>query len=556
MTSSSIPRHPALENFNLLHSVLDETTPTITTLIGTNTYPSPLQYGCLCASRATVEHALHEIDIIMAHLEHARLQLLDVHKNHRSVMSPIRRLPAEILAEIFAAATTSFYPGWAVVLSRVCAEWRAVAIGCCPEMWNNMDISYKVAPKDPEALLRLVFSRCRDGPLYIRIGDIDNSIIAPLSIMMKESSRWRSFEVYRPNAELMGAFGTIRGNLDILESLSIRLSRVLYEGIITTFETAPSLKTVELNGQTAEMRIALPFSQLESYTDDSQPRRQGVSTAQYFLNILRKSPRLLKFHAGSCSWFPQRLIPVDPIVAPPFLHESLEELSSYDPALLRSVVLPALRIVKMESPNGVHVISMPLLALRELIVRSGCSLTSLTLRNISLGNQGSPHWRDVLDLTPCLTKLEVIMRHSFGSMYTVDFLSGLAKGLAEKGKSPEDPARYDIVPLLTDLTIEVADETRVMVFYSFLNADFVDMVASRYRQRSAALRHVRVVAKGNDSKQHVNFWAFGNSEFGQMRALKSEGLEICVFSESGWRGERVDCLALAEVVMCSVIIQR
>ncbi|KAK0432626.1 hypothetical protein EV421DRAFT_2000373 [Armillaria borealis] len=548
--------HPVLssfkENFSLLHSALDETTPTIATLLGTNNYPSPYQYRILCASRSKVGNALHEIDIIMEHLEDERHRLLDIQESHRRVMSPVRHLPAEILSKIFALSTTSFYDvfdsrlmdgPWA--LSKVCSEWRAVAIGCCPQMWNNMNISCEVAPRDPEALLRLVLSRCRDGPLHIRIGDVDNAVIALLSIVIEESPRWRSFEVKHPNAQLMGALGVVRGKLDILESLSIRLSSVLGQGLITTFETAPHLKTVELNGQIGEMRISLPFSQLKSYIDDSYPRTQGVSTAEYFLNILKKSPRLLKFHAGCYSWFPGHLVTVHPVVAPPFVHESLEELSSYDPALLRSVLLPELRVVKMETPDGGYAIRTPILALSELIVRSNCSLTSLTLRNISLGYRGTPCWRDVLDLTPCLTKLEVVMRHGFG-MYTTTFLSGLAEGLAEKGKSQEDPARYDIVPLLADLTIEVADEASgSIIFYSFLDCDFVDMVASRYR--SAALRHVQVVAKSNGENQGIDFWKFGNDEFRQMKELKSEGLKICILNESGWRGEQVDCLATEAV---------
>ncbi|PBK87141.1 hypothetical protein ARMGADRAFT_1168736 [Armillaria gallica] len=531
--------HPVLssfkESFKLLHSALDETTLTVATLLGTNDHPSPHQCGILRTSRGRVENALHEIDIIMEHLEHERHRLLNVQESHRRVMSPVRHLPAEILSKIFALSTTSFYDvfdsrlmdgPWA--LSKVCSEWRAVAIGCCPEMWNNMNISCEVDPRDPEALLRLVFSLCRDRPLHIRIGDIDNAVIALLSIVTEESPCWRSFEVDYPNPQLMSALGAVRGKLDNLEFLSIRQSGVLGQGLITTFETAPSLKSVELNGQTGEMQISLPFSQLRSYIDDSYPRAQGVSTAEYFLNILKKSPRLLKFHAGYYSWFPGHLVTVHPVVAPPFVHESLEELSSYDPSLLRSVLLPELKAVKMEAPKGKYTNTAPLIALCELIVRSNCSLTSLTLRNISLGYRGTP-----------------FMRHGFG-MYTTTFLSGLAEGLAAKGRVPEDSARYDIVPLLTDLTIEVADEASgSIVFYSFLNCDFVDMVASRYC--SAALRRVRVVAKSNGENQGIDFWKFGSDKFKQMKELKSEGLKICVFNESGWRGEQVDCLATAAV---------
>ncbi len=91
---------------------------------------------------------------------------------------------------------------------------------------------------------------------------------------------------------------------------------------------------------------------------------------------------------------------VHPVVNSVIFHESLEELS-YDPALLRSVLLPELKVVKLVIPDGENSLKIPLLALHELIVKSNCSLTSLTLRNIGPGD-----WRDVLNLTPSLTKLE------------------------------------------------------------------------------------------------------------------------------------------------------
>ncbi|SJK97272.1 uncharacterized protein ARMOST_00523 [Armillaria ostoyae] len=548
--------HPVLssfkDNFSLLHSALDETTSTLATLLGTNNYPNPDQYAILRASRGKVENALQEIDIIIEHLEHERRLLHDIQESHRRVMSPVCHLPAEILSQIFALSTSSFYDvfgpnlmegPWA--LSKVCSQWRAVAIGCCPEIWKNMNIAFNVDPRDPEALLRLVFSRCRAGPLHIRIGYVDNVVIDLLSMVMEESRRWSSFEVYYPNPQLMDALGAVRGNLDTLESLSLRLSNDPGQGLITTFEIAPSLKTVELIGQTGEMRVSLPFSQLVSYIDDSYPPAPGVSTAEYFLNILKKSPRLLKFHAGCYTWFPGQYLIVHPVVEPPIVHESLEELSSYDPALLRSILLPELRVVKMEIPDGGNSLRTPLLALHELVVKSSCSLTSLTLRNIGLGDRGAPYWRDVLDLTPSLTKLEVVMRHGFGT-YTMDFLSGLAKELAEKREDSENPPRHDIVPLLTDLTIEVADAAPgSIVYYSFLNCDFVDMVASRYH--SAALRRVRVVAKSNGGNEGIDFWKFGNDEFKRMKELRTDGLKIYVFEENGRRGEQIDRLVIETV---------
>ncbi|KAK0495193.1 hypothetical protein EDD18DRAFT_1254968 [Armillaria luteobubalina] len=485
----------------------------------------------------------------MEHLERERHRLHDIQERHRSVMSPVRQLPTEILSEIFALSTSSFYDvfgpnlmGGPWTLSKVCSRWRAVAVGCCPAMWKNMNIAFNVDPRDPEALLRLVFSRCRDGPLHIRIDYVDLNADL-LSIVMEASPRWRSFKVEYPHPQLMDALRAVRGKLDILESLSLRLSNDPVQGLVTTFEMAPSLKTVELFGQTGEMRVSLPFSQLMSYVDDSCPPAPGASTAKYFLNILEKSPRLLKFQAGCYTWFPSQYPPVQSVVEHPIVHESLEELSSYDPAMLRSVSLPKLKVVKMEIPDEGNSLRTPLLALRELIVRSNCSLTSLTLRNIGLGDRGAPCWKDVLELTPSLTKLEVVMRHGFGT-YTTDFLSGLANGLAERREDPGNPTRYDIVPLLTDLTIQVADTAPgSRLHYSFLNSNFVDMVASRYH--SAALRYVRVVAKSYSSNDSIDFWEFGNDDFKRMEELRAEGLKIYVFEEHGRRGRHIDCLVTA-----------
>lgn len=334
----------------------------------------------------------------------------------------------------------------------------------------------------------------------------------------------------------MDALGAIRElKLDILESLSIRLHHVFDPKLITTFETAPSLKAVELRGASGGMRIALPFSQLQSYIDDGGHEMRGVSSARYFLDILKKSPQLLKFHAGGDSVL-HEFLTANPVVAPPLLHESLEELSLYDPMLLRSIVLPALRIMTLGHPYRAY--KIPLLALSEMIARSSCSLTSLSLRNIAFDDQGTSHWRDILDLTPCLTKLEVIMLHSYGNTST--FLSSLIEGLDEKGDSSDDLVRYDIVPLLTDLAIKVADEAdEEGVYHNFLNSDFVDMVAWRYRW--AALRNVCVVVRGEDKGR--DFWEFRSNEFEFLNGLKSEGLRICVFKERDGRGKRVDCLA-------------
>ncbi|KAK0188311.1 hypothetical protein F5146DRAFT_1139827 [Armillaria mellea] len=121
------------ENFSLLLSALDETTPTIATLLRTNSYPSArnsahlMGHGRKRPARNRHYHA-------------ASRQLLDIQETHRRAMSPVRHLPAEILSKIFTLATgTSFYDafdpqyehdliqsGLQRILTRCCAQYSHV----------------------------------------------------------------------------------------------------------------------------------------------------------------------------------------------------------------------------------------------------------------------------------------------------------------------------------------------------------------------------------------------------------------------------------------------
>ncbi|KAI0055567.1 hypothetical protein BV25DRAFT_1783242, partial [Artomyces pyxidatus] len=73
----------------------------------------------------------------------AALNSLDVHIN---ALSPISRLPSEILAHIFlycAAESTTWWKngiwkGWAAV-THVCRWWRHVALGN-PRLWRHIDL--------------------------------------------------------------------------------------------------------------------------------------------------------------------------------------------------------------------------------------------------------------------------------------------------------------------------------------------------------------------------------------------------------------------------------
>ncbi len=160
-------------------------------LLATNHPPTPEDIGPLEESRKSVKHSLlqvqKEISILqqsLTALKQKEAHLLVADDELRGVLSPIRRLPREILAEILSLVPEpkprSYYDDKAVqfhdvsdtssgyglpwTLSYVCQEWRTVLISLCPQLWTNLDIGSHPEPKkNPVALLREALKRSGDG---------------------------------------------------------------------------------------------------------------------------------------------------------------------------------------------------------------------------------------------------------------------------------------------------------------------------------------------------------------------------------------------------------
>ncbi|KAJ7114045.1 hypothetical protein C8R44DRAFT_553372, partial [Mycena epipterygia] len=86
-------------------------------------------------------------------------------------LSPIRRLPPEILLQVFllCAPLNRLTRRDLLQLSQVCAHWRALVLGT-PVFWRAVDLdmmfwSHKMLP-----LVQKALERSGSSPLQIRIG--------------------------------------------------------------------------------------------------------------------------------------------------------------------------------------------------------------------------------------------------------------------------------------------------------------------------------------------------------------------------------------------------
>ncbi|KAJ6523481.1 hypothetical protein DFH09DRAFT_1047178, partial [Mycena vulgaris] len=98
---------------------------------------------------AKLDPQIIEAALDLAELKAKRTRRTEMLKSIRGVISPIRRFPPELLAEIFdycreasliCGSCTTLNPMEApIVLSHVCSFWRAVSLST-PKLWDTVHI--------------------------------------------------------------------------------------------------------------------------------------------------------------------------------------------------------------------------------------------------------------------------------------------------------------------------------------------------------------------------------------------------------------------------------
>ncbi|KAJ7065491.1 hypothetical protein C8F01DRAFT_1125767 [Mycena amicta] len=209
----------------------------------------------------------------------------------RSALSPVRRLPPELLSHIFwlcvpgitrdlssknyAAEIHRLTRRELMTLAQVCAHWRTLAFGT-PSFWRTIDLdlmfwSHKMLPLVEETL-----DRSGNSLLQIRLGAPDGITVDSmlLKLVAKHSARWQAVLLC-----MDFAFGTalseIRGNLPRLEY--IHLAGLIDQdgadaaqtlsaatAAVALITDAPSLIDVAYTGPVKALD-SLPWCQLERF---------------------------------------------------------------------------------------------------------------------------------------------------------------------------------------------------------------------------------------------------------------------------------------------------
>ncbi|KAJ7143129.1 hypothetical protein C8R43DRAFT_954264 [Mycena crocata] len=246
----------------------------------------------IAAAGATLSKYDTEIEQLQQTLQgmlSERSKLQDYVDGCRAALSPVRRLPPEILCEIFAPFSQSLRHSWhsdpgsfrpeaagiakleLLELSKVCSRWHRLIMGT-PRFWSDVALNFASWPGEPQDtlllhLLKTFLDRGAHYPLTLsmRLTRYPQSAQqAALRLLAEHCQRWKHI-CFIGYLTCLQEISCIRGKLDILETLSFDL---LHEGgaeDIHLFEIAPKLTRVLFDPDS--MRCPkLPWNQLSSFT--------------------------------------------------------------------------------------------------------------------------------------------------------------------------------------------------------------------------------------------------------------------------------------------------
>ncbi|KAK0482039.1 hypothetical protein EDD18DRAFT_1201728 [Armillaria luteobubalina] len=234
----------------------------------------------------------------IAALERERERVTQDIQEHKRLLSPVRRLPPEVLALIFlesivfpikrtpSASESEWWdielaesPMW--VIEQVCRQWRRVSVSC-PELWSyiNITITDDNFKEDGYAYVRCLthqFSRSRLCPLSLSITDISNQssfdkLPPPLvTLLLSVASRIRELHLLL-SAAIFSTVPAVRLALPSLTKLcllSTDAEEISRYNNLNLFDAAPNLHVVEaMNIRDPVTYFALPWHQITRYKSD------------------------------------------------------------------------------------------------------------------------------------------------------------------------------------------------------------------------------------------------------------------------------------------------
>ncbi|KAJ7596362.1 hypothetical protein C8J56DRAFT_917279 [Mycena floridula] len=386
---------------------------------------------------------------------------------YRSLLSPIRKTPVEVLSHIFALTNaenqvaltsdrqlklTITIPG--LQLAGVCTHWSQVAL-TTKQLWSN--IGLKVAIFDGEfdfgaytaravKVVQVLLNRANNHPLDVTLEygvGSDNpmipALVQMLHLLADKSRQWRTLKMnsYLYTATELQRFLLVKGggnHLPILESIDILFDGNDADEPIIIFQEALNLRSAIIHdADDVQDIVVLPWNQIEILDIDDS--RSSWIAKCVEATMLRVSLRLFGLDETlECITLPKL--------------ECLKVTAFSRSGFLDKLTLPSLNSISLDL-NQTSPPSIFTSGLISLVSRSSCTLTELSWRSSSFIS--FKDWISLLHAIPSLQKLVVRGPLARDSLFISDrFFASL------EDSSPVLLPNLETLDIVTEVSPDVA----------------------------------------------------------------------------------------------------
>jgi len=466
-----------------------------------------------------LDHEIRRLQKAMDHLTNERRRLEGLLNEYRSLTAPIRRIPPEMLSEIFLRCLVDgsdiLNVGEApLLLSFVCSRWRTVTIST-PRLWSTIRVYNPWCTSTTVEMIKTWLLRSSNSPLTLAIDaeyiEDDASIRPCVDEIIPHCRRWKDVE-FHFGASLFSTFNAVAGSLPLLQRLHIDTLDTVYP-FLDTFKVAPMLRDVTFAYNTSPTSFHLPWQQLKQCNALHIP-------AKDCLYLVRRSPNLV-YCRLEC--LPDENIFPD-LAETPVLRTHLRTLKliveeRVDLAnILDSISSPSLDELEIEQASHPQVVWTQD-HLSNFLTRSCCTIRCIRLYDIVMTSGELIVCLQGLPLLADLEVREVLQLMAVAYPITSEVLDRLTLGNLKSGKNLSV-----LVPKLKHLTLSA--------HFELDGQAVIDMVESR-----RGLTNLKSNDSVNENAQRaeslesvsLNFYReIGPDAIAQMTLWRDEGLELDV----------------------------
>lgn len=307
---------------------------------------------------------------------------------YKAVLSPLRRLPVEVLEEMFVACLPGerfIAPHFAIRLCGVCSGWRRAALSM-QRLWCSLSIS---SYEQHVALTELWLHRSgTERPLSLSIEINDQGTPDVVDILRSHLHRWQHLSISAAAHHHGKMLSILASNVPLLETFVLGQTSELSIGaaVSVAVKNAPRLHTFTWTYAGYERQgLGLPWEQLRHLTLNLRlTGGDGLNILKLCLNL-----ETCKFgcmrppdHTAHANPHPQQHSHSKDFVSLRRLH-TLDIIGTCSlHAIFSALTLPSLRTLTLEEPEVRPVtFAWPIADLMSLLSRSSCPIQDLIFAN-------------------------------------------------------------------------------------------------------------------------------------------------------------------------------